>query len=119
MGMLPNKFRTVGLLREGRRNGKRDGGRTVLDALTMLDYKRQNKNGLRQINRRLTFVKSKEVDMWVSVLSISCMFKIFNNNSTEGYVPTIRSQACFWWPLNRCVLSAKSLSIFQSQFHYL
>ena len=57
---------------------------------TILDFKCSNKNDLKQVNRRLTFIKPREVDMWVSVTFISYMFKIFTNNCIEGYVPAIR-----------------------------
>lgn len=80
----------------------------------------QTKNDLKQVNRRLTFIKSKEVALWVSVSLSSYMFKIFNNNSIEGYVPAIRRPGLFLVSTkHRYMLSAKSLSVFQCQSHYL
>lgn len=60
--MLPNKFRTVVTLR-GRAGGiEKRWGRIVVGAFIMLGCKRPNKNDLKQINRRLIFVKSRQVD---------------------------------------------------------
>lgn len=57
-GMLPNKFRIVVTL-QGRAGGmEKRWGRIVIGILTILGYKCPNKNNLKQINRRLTFVKS-------------------------------------------------------------
>lgn len=120
MGMLPNKFRVMVTLEERQGGWERDGERTVLDAFTMLDFKRSNKNDLKQENRRLIFIKSKEVDMWVPVMFISCMLKIFTNSGIEGYVSAIRRPGLLLVSTkHRYMLSAKSLSIFQCQFHYL
>lgn len=76
----------------GQEGWERDGGWIVLDAITMLGCKCPNKNDMKQINRRLKFVKSREVDMWVSVIFIFCVLKIFRD-SDIGYVPADHQKA--------------------------
>lgn len=48
--------------------------------------KMPKQNDLKQINTQLTFVKSREMDTWVSEISLFWMFKIFSNSDTEEYV---------------------------------
>lgn len=106
MRMLPNKFRIMVTFKAGQEGWKRDGERTVLDAMAMRAYKCQNKNDPQQTNRRPPFVKSREVDTWVSEIFILCMFKIFSNSDIEEYALAgwpWEGQACFWFPWNMVV----------------
>lgn len=56
--MLPNKFRIVVTLQGTAGGMGKRWGIIVIGTLTILGYKLPNKNDLKQIHRRLTFVKS-------------------------------------------------------------
>lgn len=48
--------------KDGHEGWARDRERIILDAFIILPYNHPNKNDLKQIDKRLTCVKSREVD---------------------------------------------------------